>query len=95
MLRDAGALEVHIRIASPPVAHACYFGMDFPNAGELAASSMSPQEIAKMLGVESLGYLSIEGMKECTSAPNDYCAACFDGIYPEYIGKEAGKYSCG
>jgi amidophosphoribosyltransferase len=56
---------------------------------------MSPQEIAKMLGVESLGYLSIEGMKECTSAPNDYCAACFDVIYPEYIGKEAGKYSCG
>ncbi|MBS7391710.1 MAG: amidophosphoribosyltransferase [Fibrobacter sp.] len=95
MLRDSGALEVHIRIASPPVAHACYFGMDFPNAGELAASSMSPQEIAKMLGVESLGYLSIAGMKECTSAPSDYCAACFDGIYPEYIGKEAGKFSCG
>ena len=95
MLRDAGATEVHIRIASPPVAHACFFGMDFPNAGDLAAGSMSPEEIAKMLGVESLGYLSIQGMKECTGAPEEYCAACFDGEYPEYIGKEAGKYSCG
>src|SRR5574344_40851 len=53
MIRDAGALEVHIRIASPPVAHPCFFGMDFPSPGELAASSVTLDEIAKMLGVES------------------------------------------
>jgi len=95
MLRDAGATEVHIRIASPPVAHPCFFGMDFPNAGDLAAGSMTPEEIAKMLGVESLGYLSIQGVKECTGEPQAYCAACFDGEYPEYIGKDASKNRCG
>lgn len=87
MLRDAGAIEVHIRIASPPVAYPCFFGMDFPNPGELAASSMTPAEIAKMLGVESLDYLSVNGMRECTGDPPSYCAACFDGEYPDNIGK--------
>ena len=95
MLRDAGALEVHIRIASPPVAHPCFFGMDFPSQGELAASSMTPNEIAKMLGVESLGYLSVEGMKECTGEGENYCAACFDNDYPDYIGTDTKKTRCG
>ena len=95
MLRDAGALEVHIRIASPPVAHPCFFGMDFPSQGELAASSMTPDEIAKMLGVESLGYLSVEGMKNCTGEGENYCAACFDNCYPDYIGAHAEKTRCG
>jgi len=95
MLRDAGALEVHIRIASPPVAHPCFFGMDFPSQGELAASSMTPAELAKMLGVESLGYLSVEGMKECTGEGENYCAACFDNDYPDYIGTDLSKTRCG
>lgn len=95
MIRDAGALEVHIRIASPPVAHPCFFGMDFPSPGELAASSVTLDEIAKMLGVESLGYLSVDGMKECTGAREDFCAACFDGSYPEYTGNNADKNRCG
>lgn len=95
MLRDAGAIEVHIRVASPPVAHPCFFGMDFPSQGELAASSMTPSEIAKMLGVESLGYLSVEGMKSCTGDGESYCAACFDNKYPDYIGKNSGKNRCG
>ncbi len=95
MLRDAGALEVHIRIASPPVAFPCFFGMDFPSPGELAASSMTPLEIAKMLGVESLGYLSVEGMKACTGQPDNYCAACFDGVYPDFTGNDSTKTRCG
>lgn len=95
MLRDAGALEVHIRISSPPVAHPCFFGMDFPSPGELAASSMTPNEIAKMLGVESLGYLSVEGMKECTGEGESYCAACFDDDYPDYTGMDHTKTRCG
>lgn len=95
MLRDAGALEVHIRIASPPVAHPCFFGMDFPSQGELAASSMTPEEIAKMLGVESLGYLSVEGMKQCTGEGENYCSACFDNQYPDYTGNISIKNHCG
>ena len=95
MIRDAGATEVHVRVASPPVAHPCFFGMDFPSAGELAASSMTPEEIAKMLGVESLGYLSVEGMKECTGDGGSYCAACFDNRYPDYVGNDPDKARCG
>ena len=83
MLREAGAREVHIRIASPPVRFPCSFGMDFPTPGELVANALEPKEVAKLLGVESLGYLSVDGMRECTGSPDDFCGACFDGIYPE------------
>jgi len=85
MLKDAGAKEVHIRIASPPVIRPCFFGMDFPSPGELVANALAPIEVAKMLGVNSLGYLSVKGMRECTGEPDDFCGACFDGIYPEEI----------
>ena len=95
MIRDAGATEVHVRIASPPVAHPCFFGMDFPSSRELAAASMAPEEIAAALGVDSLGYLSVEGMKECTGEGEHYCAACFDGNYPDYVGAKTDKARCG
>ncbi len=94
MLRDAGALEVHIRIASSPVTYPCFYGMDFPSPGELSASSMTPAEIAKMLGVETLGYLSVNGMRECTGDTGSYCCACFDGCYPEHTGRDNEKSSC-
>ncbi|MDR1811841.1 MAG: amidophosphoribosyltransferase [Candidatus Fibromonas sp.] len=93
MLREAGAKEVHIRIASPPVKYPCCFGMDFPSPEELVANLLVPDEVAKMLGVESLGYLSVKGMRECTGAPDDFCGACFDGIYPEEFGTMA-KNKC-
>jgi amidophosphoribosyltransferase len=83
MIRNAGAKEVHIRVASPPVEHPCNYGMDFPSPAELVASALAPTEVAKMLGVDSLGYLSVKGMRECTGQPDDFCCACFDGIYPE------------
>jgi amidophosphoribosyltransferase len=83
MIRNAGAKEVHIRIASPPVEHPCNYGMDFSSPAELVASALAPVEVAKMLGVDSLGYLSVKGMRECTGAPDDFCCACFDGVYPE------------
>ena len=94
MLRDAGAKEVHIRIASPPVRFPCYFGMDFPSRAELVANALAPKEVAKMLCVESLGYLSVKGMRECTGAPDDFCGACFDGIYPEEF-SNTDKNRCG
>jgi len=83
MIRNAGAKEVHIRVASPPVEHSCNYGMDFPSPAEMIASALAPAEVAKMMGVDSLGYLSVKGMRECTGLPDDFCCACFDNIYPE------------
>jgi amidophosphoribosyltransferase len=95
MIREAGATEVHIRISSPPVANPCFFGMDFPTSGELIASSLSPEEIGKMLNVDSLGYLSVEGLRNAAPGnSNDYCAACFDGNYPDYIPCDKTKTQC-
>jgi amidophosphoribosyltransferase len=81
-IRKAGATEVHIRVSSPPIRYPCHYGMDFPTREELIASTRSVEEIRKFLGVDSLGYLSLEGM--LSSVPgtgNDYCTACFDGSY--------------
>jgi len=87
MIRQAGAREVHLRIASPPVISPCFYGMDFPSAEELLANKFaSIEEMRQWLGVDSLAYLSVEGlMKAVRSAhPNglDYCNACFTADYP-------------
>jgi len=83
MLRQAGAKEVHLRISSPPIICPCFYGMDFPTAEELLASSLSVQEIGHHLGVDSIGYLSQEGMlRSVPYADSDYCHACFSGEYP-------------
>lgn len=96
MIRDAGATEVHIRISSPPVAYPCYYGMDFPTTGELIAGSMQISEIASLLGVDSLGYLSVKGLRDSAPGANEnYCAACFDNDYPDYIPSDLSKNRCG
>ena len=87
MVRDAGAAEVHFRSASPPVRWPCFYGMDFPSREELAANKHGAVEaIAEWLGVDSLGYLSVEGMLEAVEEAHDgrdrYCHACFSGEYP-------------
>lgn len=82
MLRQAGAKEVHFRIASPPVKHPCFYGIDMPTRGELIASSLEVDEVAKKLGVDSLGYLSRDGMVDSVSESAPYCTACFSGDYP-------------
>ncbi len=82
LLREAGATEVHFRLASPPVRFPCYYGIDMPTRGELIASEMSPEEIGKSLGVDSLGYLSLEGMLEGVDPDGTFCSACFSGDYP-------------
>ncbi|HSQ40913.1 MAG TPA: amidophosphoribosyltransferase [Fibrobacteraceae bacterium] len=95
MIRQAGATEVHVRISSPPVAHPCFFGMDFPTSGELVASSLTPEEIGKMLAVDSLGYLSVDGLRSAApGGASDYCAACFDGVYPDQVPESACKTGC-
>lgn len=91
-LRDAGAEEIHLRVASPPIRYPCHYGIDFPRREELIANGRSVEEIRRYLGVDSLAYLSIEGMLSAVrSAAPDYCAACFSGVYPIAINGEVRK----
>lgn len=95
MIRDAGAAEVHIRISSPPVRNPCYYGMDFPSKTELIASNLTKEETRKLLGADSLEYLSIEGLLSVVPhGGGNYCAACFDGKYPEAIPEGSTKFRC-
>jgi amidophosphoribosyltransferase len=81
-LREAGAKEVHMRVACPPLVCPCFYGVDFPTKEELVASSRSTDEIREFLGVDSIGYLSLDGLLGCMSMPADnYCTACWSGQY--------------
>ncbi len=80
-LRQAGAREVHFRIASPPVRFPCFYGIDMPSREELVGSSHSVEEIAELIGVETMGYLSLEGMLESVKDFGPFCDACFSGNY--------------
>jgi amidophosphoribosyltransferase len=80
-IRQAGAKEVHLRIGSPPVRFPCFYGIDMPSHEELIGSQMSPLEIAETLGVDSLGYLSLDGMLGVVSEHGSFCNACFSGNY--------------
>jgi amidophosphoribosyltransferase len=82
LLRSAGAAEVHLRIASPPITHPCYYGIDTPVRKELIASSHTVEEIATYLKVDSLRYLSLSGLQEASQEADRYCNACFTGRYP-------------
>ena len=82
-LRDAGATEVHMRISSPPVTHPCFYGIDTDNQNQLIGATKSVKEIEQQIGVDSLGYLSWEGMLKVTGEDtNSFCSACFTGDYP-------------
>jgi amidophosphoribosyltransferase len=89
MLRQAGAREVHFRLASPPITGPCFYGIDTPTRGELIASTHSIEEIRQHLGVETLGYLSLEGMLAAAGSGDRYCDACFSGHYPTAIPDDA------
>src|SRR6266700_3208387 len=85
LIRQAGAAEVHFRVASPPITGPCYYGIDTPSKKELIASSNSVEQIREHLGVDSLGYLSLDGMLRAAAGegdPADFCHACFSGDYP-------------
>ena len=82
-LREAGADQVHMVVSCPPTRHACYYGIDFPSCSQLIANQKTVAEIAAYLGLDSLHYLSLEGLVEATGRERkDFCLACFDGIYP-------------
>ena len=84
MLKEAGAKEVHVRISSPPFLHPCYFGTDVPSNDQLIAASHSTEEICRMIGADSLGYMEIDYL-EGMAGGLSLCKACFDGNYPMEI----------
>ncbi len=82
LLRRAGAREVHFRVGSPPITHPCFYGIDTPSRRELIGALKSVEEIREYLGVDSLGYLSLEGLLACEREARHFCRACFTGEYP-------------
>ena len=82
LLKNAGAAEVHVRISSPPFKHPCYFGTDIPSEDQLIASGHTVDEICKLIGADSLGYLEVDRLSEMINGQKDYCDACFTGNYP-------------
>ena len=83
-------------ISCPPTRNPCYYGIDFPSGGELIANKKTVDEIRDYLGLDSLYYLSLEGLLEaCGGPPDGYCKACFDGIYPVEPDKEFCKLLLG
>jgi amidophosphoribosyltransferase len=93
MLRESGALSVHVRIASPPVKWPCFYGIDFSTRDELIAGHLNVEEIRSSIGADSLGYVSLDGLVAATEQPPaSLCRACFDGNYPVPVADhERGK----
>ncbi len=93
-LRAAGAREIHLRVACPPIKSPCFYGVDFPTKQELLANNRTPEEIRDYLEVDSLGYISLDGLLECASLDKScYCTACWSGKYRIPVDTIVNKYS--
>ena len=93
LLREAGASEIHMRVSSPPIISPCYFGVDFPTTEELIANNFDVENIKKIIGADSLGFLSLDNLLESVNSTNGaYCKACFTGNYPIPIQLDFDKY---
>jgi amidophosphoribosyltransferase len=93
MIRQAGAREVHFRVASPPITGPCYYGIDTPHREELIAATHSVEEIRQFLGADTLGYLSLDGMLHASAGdPQRFCHACFSGAYPTPLPSQTAKH---
>ena len=93
-LRQAGAKEIHMRVSCPPIRSACFYGVDFPTKEELLANNRNLEQIRGFLGVDSIGYISLEGMLSCASLPaENYCTACWSGQYRIPIDLAMNKFS--
>jgi amidophosphoribosyltransferase len=98
MIRAAGAREVHMRVSSSPITGPCYYGIDTPSREELIAANHPVEDIAKLIGVDTLGYLSLEGMLNAVpGGPHGFCHACFSGDYPTPPPSDPNKlrFGCG
>ena len=93
MLRDAGAIEVHVRIGSPPIIAPCYYGVDMKSRDQFVATKLSIDGIRELIGADSLGYISIDGLVEAIGMPADeLCLACTNGKYPTRIDGEEYRF---
>lgn len=93
-LRQAGATEIHMRVACPPVANPCFYGVDYPTKEELLAGNKTLDEIRDFLDVDTVGYLSVEGMLSCVERPDDhYCTACWSGQYKVPVNIVMNKFT--
>ena len=98
MVRNAGAREVHMRVASPPTTHSCYYGVDTPERDQLLAANNDVEEMMRLIGLDSLAYLTLDGLYRAmgedgrdAEAPS-YCDACFSGEYPiALVDRESGR----
>ena len=92
LLRKAGAKEIHMRVSAPPFVAACYYGTDIDDPSKLIANNHSVEEIAKIIGVDSLGYLSLQDVvKLADNTQCGFCTACFGGGYPTAVPQDGGK----
>ena len=91
LLRRAGAREIHVRISAPPFVSACYYGTDIDDPELLIANHHSVEEIGRLIGADSLAYLSLEDLRELPDRPMGLCCACFDGHYPTEVPLNQGK----
>ncbi len=86
IVREAGAKEIHMRISCPPTQSPCYYGIDTPTKKELIASTHSVDEIREFIGADTLGYLSLEGLRQSVAdTQNRYCLACYTAQYPTTV----------
>ena len=94
MLFEAGALEVHVRVSSPPIVSPCFYGIDMANEDELIAAGRTVEEVREEIGATSLAYLSLEGLQEATRRPAEtFCRACLTSDYPTRIPEDARSRS--
>jgi amidophosphoribosyltransferase len=93
MLREAGAVEVHVRISAPPVKWPCFYGIDFASKAELVANGLDDEGIRRSIGADSLGYVSLDSLVAASEQPRTrLCMACFDGNYPIALPDIVGKH---
>jgi len=93
-LRRAGAKEIHLRISCPPIRHPCFYGIDFATVNELVANNRTVEQIREFIEVDTLSYLSLEGMLACLKVPEkDCCTACWSGNYKIPVNEQASKFS--
>ncbi len=92
-IREAGAKEIHMRVSCPPIMYPCFYGIDFPTKKELISCTHTLEEIRQFLEVDTLGFISLEGMLSAVNGKKaNYCTACYSGKYPLPFGPEANKY---
>jgi len=93
-LREAGAKEIHMRVSCPPLRYPCFYGIDFPTREELLANNRNLEQIRKFLEVDSVGYMSLEGLLHCATLPADhYCTACWTGKYRIPVDTAVNKFA--